>query len=276
MLWGQARSPTGFPVNSQQFHIDPPSYFRYNVIMIKIKSLIILCFLGFLSMGKAAADVHVIVESKFMYRSMERKTTLEYWVTDKKTYRKFNHRVQITRDDLGLTWNIDGKRKSYREKKIDTPGKPPSKEKVDIHTLEFDYEPVYHWTVKETGETKIINGFACRCFLVEGDSDFSEIQSTYWMCTDAKVPGAAQFHRLSLKRQESEKSGGGLLEILKKHKNSFPVLMEEVMEGPVASTSRHETTLLKLEETAAPPGIYDIPKGFGNSTPVKTGKGDGQ
>lgn len=237
--------------------------------MSKPKFLIAVLFLFFLLMGTAAADVHIVVESKFIYRSMERKTMLEYWVTDKKSYRKINHRVQITREDLGLTWTIDAKKKTYREKKIETGGKPLPKESVDIHTLEFDYEPVYDWTVKETGETKIINGFACRCFLAVGDSDFSEIRSKYWMCMETKVPGASQFHRLSLKRQERDESGGGLLEVLKKHKNSFPVFMEDVHEKPIAPTMRFETTLVTLEETTAPPGIYDIPEGFKKSSKRK-------
>lgn len=241
--------------------------------MSKIKFIITLCFLFFLFIGETAADVHIIVESKFIYRSMEQKTILEYWVTENKIYRKYRDRVQITREDLGLTWNIDVNRKSYMEKKIGYPGKPPSTENLDIHTLEFDYEPGYDWTVQKTGETKVINGFPCRCLLAEGESDFSEIRATYWMCTDVNVPGAEQFHRITLKRGESEKSRGGLLEILKTHKNSFPVFMEEVHEEPIAPSMRFQTTLVTLEETAAPPGIYDIPEGFKNTAPDKTGEG---
>ena len=138
--------------------------------------VIFFCFIPFvrtevMDVPKDAHDIHLVIETSRTYMDHTIKYTEEYWLADDKIYQKRNHRIFITRDDLGLVWSIDTKEKTYSERKIEIQSgleqEPEDKsdqqevQKEDIHNLGFHYEPDYDWEIKETDEVKEINGFPC-------------------------------------------------------------------------------------------------------------------
>lgn len=216
-----------------------------------------------------ATDIHLVLETSRAYMDHSIKYTDEYWLTDNKVYQKRNHRVFITRKDLGLIWSIDSRKKTYSERKIEIPSdlekdseeKSEKKEvqKADIHSLGFHYEPEYDWEIKETDEVKDINDISCRLFIAEGDADFSEINMKFCISTESEFPGAAELHDFILEQLEGDIEQEPVLETLKKYDNSFPVNQEKTVERAIAATLRYEINLIMLEMAEAPEGIYDLP-----------------
>lgn len=207
------------------------------------------------------ADVHVKTETSRLYMDFENKYPNELWLAEGKSYRKVMNRVFITRKDLGVRWLIDLGRKTYMEIKLEEE-KEPEKVEEDIHTVGLFYNPDYDWEIIDTGEEKEIVGFRCRCFLAEGDADFSEIISKYWICVDEKVPGGREFRDFMLEQVKNDPQRPKLYDLMQKYAAGFPAYREDTIENAIAPTMFYKIKLLKLEEMEAPPGIYDLPDGF--------------
>ncbi len=244
---------------------------------MKKYSLLFLVFFCIIFLSRTSAsdvhsDVHVVIETSRTYMDHTTKFTDEYWLTDDKIYQKRNNRVYITRKDLKLIWSIDSKEKTYSGRKIEdqsnlekkkgSKSKQKEIQKADIHDLGFHYEPDYEWEIKETDETKDINGFPCRLFLAEGQADFAEIILKFWICTEIQLPGAAEYHGFLMEELEGDVEQEPVLETLKKYKNSFPVYQEQIIENAISPTLHYETCLITLEITDAPQSIYDLPQGI--------------
>ena len=210
-----------------------------------------------------AADVHVKTETTRLYMDFETTYPNEVWIAEGKAYRKARDRVFITREDLGVRWFIDLAKKTYIEVEI----KPEEQEgqedrEEDIHTVGLFYYPEYDWEIKDTGEEKEIKGIRTRCFLAEGDADFAEIQSQYWICVDENIQGGREFRDYMLEQVKNDPQRPKLYDVMLKYAAGFPVYREDTIINAIAPTMYFKIKLLKLETAEAPPGIYEIPEGF--------------
>ena len=80
-------------------------------------ALIILLLLP--TVDLVLADVHIISEATRTYRERARNYTHELWLTEGKSYRKTGFYAYITREDLGIMWMLDLRKKTYRESKLE-------------------------------------------------------------------------------------------------------------------------------------------------------------
>lgn len=217
------------------------------------------------SLRSHAADVHAVVESSRTYMDFTRKYTNEYWIAKDKTCRKADTFIWITRKDLGLMWSINLRDNSYMEEKITPPKKPgqaPLKKQLDIHTLGWEYNPEYDWSIKKTGEKKDINGIPCELVTAQGEADFSEISLNLWLARDAKIPGSVELYNLTIDALRGDMQRGAIVEVLMKFKDRAPIHRIEIIENPIAPTIRQESQVKKLEKTEPPPKIYELPEGL--------------
>ena len=205
-----------------------------------------------------AGDVHAVVEGSRTYMDFTRKTVNEYWVSGEKIYRKAETYLFITRKDLGVEWSVNLKDNTYSERKTEVEG-PSAPEKEDIHTLGWEYNPRYDWEIRETGETKDINGQSCEHVVARGDADFSEITLHLWLAKD--VPGAMDFVQYMAEQLKMDRNRRGIGEILVKFRDRLPLEREEVIENPIAPTIRNIVKIIKIEASEPPPNIYELPQG---------------
>ena len=232
---------------------------------IKMRKTFVLSFALFLLLPGVtanASDVHATIENSRTYMDYTRTYVFEYWLTDIKSYIQRDNAVWITRKDLGLTWQIDLDERTYTEEKIKKNTGSKRSKVQDIHTLGMDYEPQYDWTVKDTGDTKNINGFPCRLFAASGDADFSEISLKFWICIEGQAYNRDEYRTFVLEQLKNDGRLKPLYGTLKKFKHSFPVLREENIESPIAPKMTRVVKVTKLERTDAPPKIYDLPEGL--------------
>jgi hypothetical protein len=224
----------------------------------------LLIIAGILAAGGAAlADTHVVVQSTRIYMDQETKVTLEYWIAPDRSVRTSPGRATITRDDLGLVWNLDLNAKSYTESLIRKPASPPPRPKPDMRKLWQDfYEPDYSWTIKDTGARKTVSGFDCREFRAAGEADFAEISAAYWVCLTPGLTGGKAFHDYFLGQYRGDSRLAALLKLLEENPEGFCALREEAVENSIAPATRVTTEMIRLEEAGAPPGTYEIPAGF--------------
>lgn len=208
-----------------------------------------------------SADVHVKTETTRFYMDYEMTYPNELWLTEGKTYRKVRNSVFITRKDLGIMWHFDLGKKTYTEMKLEGEGVLDKKE-GDIHIAGLFYDPDYDWEVVDTGEEKTINGFQSRCFLANGDADFAEAESTYWICVAENVPGGREFRDYMMEQVKDDPKRHKLHDLMQKYETGFPVYREDTFENAIAPTIFYKIKLLELEVAKAPTGIYDIPEGY--------------
>jgi len=231
--------------------------------MTRVAAGLFIVALFLSAVGTARADTHAVVESTRLYMDQETKMSFEYWIAGDRSSRSAAGRTTITRDDLGLAWNLDLGAKSYTETVIPKPPPPPSRQRLDMRKLWLDfYEPDFAWTIKETGASRPFNGIDCREFRAWGEADYAEMSAVYWICLAPDVPGAKAFHDYSLTQYRGISRMAALLKILEENSAGFCAYREETLENSIAPTIRATTTLKMLEEIEAPPGTYDVPAGF--------------
>ncbi len=231
---------------------------------MKRVAALLLAVTGFLSAdGRARADTHAVVESTRLYMDEETKVTFEYWIARDMSSRKANGRATITRDDLGLVWNLDLNEKTYTESALRKPAPKPSRRSSDMRKLWLDYyDPEYDWTITSTGAEKTIGGFNCREFKAVGEADFAEMSATYWVSLVPGVPGAQVFRDYTLSQYHGDSRLAALMKILEDYPDGVCVYREETVEHSIAPAARAKTGLSKLEVAEPPPGTYEIPSGF--------------
>jgi len=120
--------------------------------------------------------------------------------------------------------------------------------------------------VTDTGETKLINTFRCKKYLLKDSSGSVEFSSEIWVTTDI-LPALEQYGLawgVRIERSDSKLSfredSSGTPEEMRTIKG-FPVLITEIEHNQYVHRER-TLELLELKESPLPPNQFDLPKGL--------------
>ncbi len=108
--------------------------------------------------------LQAVVQTNFQYLNSTRTTKAEFWIVSQdRTYEKRGNQV---RRMLAIA--------------------PPPKEKVDIHTLGFDYEPNFRVVkVEDATGTRTVLGRTCQLATAWAIADYAEAHLRFWLCPQA-------------------------------------------------------------------------------------------
>ena len=207
-----------------------------------------------------AESLHLVVESQ-----LPQTTTVEYWITDDKTYERRGARVTISRQDLGVRWVINTQKGTYSETRLTSPARNEARVE-DVHTAGFSvsYEPEFVWTVTDSAEVKTINERPCRLTVATGIDDFAEMTLKLWLChtdrpaLDRKANGpvldSAQF------RYQNPVTFA--TDLLSKRPHVVLMDLEATVEPPTLPTKAYRVVVRTIENIVPPAGIFDLPAGI--------------
>lgn len=137
---------------------------------------------------------------------------------------------------------------------------PPKEEKFRIQEYGWDYEPVYEWSTKETGETTAIDGRMCAKILLTGEADYASNIREIWISKDAPIDLGRYYARVVEPNLEA-----ALLPVYRAVpalKDGLAVKTVITWERPIGNPMIWENVLTKLEATAPPAGIYELPSDY--------------
>jgi len=84
--------------------------------------------------------------------------------------------------NLGKRWILNQRTKKYLEESISAPaGLTHQGREIPDPGIRWDYEPVYEWTAKETGETADIDGRKCRKVVLTAEADYASETREIWV-----------------------------------------------------------------------------------------------
>ncbi len=210
-----------------------------------------------LPVSPPSSDLHLLVESQFVYLSAVRTTTIETWIAQGKTASRLGDRLTIRREDLAVRWRIDLKAGTYTEDKL-TPAGPPLPPKPDIHTAGYDYEPEFDWVTREGGQEMTIAGRPCAQFVSTGDADYAEATVKFWVCEP--IPGVSHAVNDSmLSSMRSQSARKMVLETAAKRGKGWVLAVEETQEPAIAPTLTMKITAKTLEAAPLPPETFELP-----------------
>jgi len=192
--------------------------------------------------------------------------TSEVWIGESKTYLREGAVVTITRPDLHKRWIVNQRTKKYLEEPYPSPpSAPPQKAPFRIQEYGWDYEPVYEWSAKATGEAAVIDGRTCEKIVLTGEADYGSEVREIWIAKDVPVDLPAYMSQILEPNLEA-----ALVPLYRETsllRSGLAVKTVTTMERPIAHPIVYENVLTKVEKTDAPSGTYDLPPGF---TPAKT------
>jgi len=212
--------------------------------------------------GPARADDHVVGELRrsYMGRTYPAQPS-EAWLGADRTYIRDGGVIIITRLDLGKRWIVFTGRKKYLEESLSLPLEnkgpaPPER----LQEYGFDYEPRYEWTVHETAESATLGGLACRKYVVRGDAEYAEEVREMWVAESPPVDAKAYFERVVKPGLDP-----AWVRIYEHHgalRRGLVMKSVATTEPAIAPTTVVEVLVTKLETSAPPAGIYDLPSGL--------------
>ena len=212
--------------------------------------------------GRVGADDHIVTESSrtYMGRTTPPRAT-ETWLRDGAVAVRSPGTTTIIRFDLKKRWTIVDQNKKYFEEPLEAAAPASSAAKIRIQEMGFDYEPVFAWTVTETGDTRTINGLACRKVIAQGEADYAEERREMWVAGSVAIN--LDRHRTLMVERDTDPT---MAELSRKS----PVLtsgiaMETtiVRTPPIAPEMTWVFRVAKLEGgVTAPAGMYEIPPGY--------------
>jgi len=207
----------------------------------------------------SAADDHIAGSMKrtYMGRTFPPQTS-EVWIADGKSSVRDGVVTIITRNDLGKKWILNQRTKKYLEESISPQPAPPSKtEKFRIQEYGWDYEPVYEWSAKETGEIAEINGLKCIKVLLAGEADYASETREIWISKD--VPIDLKRYYSQFVEPGLEPAIRGVYRSVSALRNGLAVKTITTQERPIGNPFVWENVLTKAEKSEPPAGIYELP-----------------
>lgn len=208
----------------------------------------------------AVQDDHIVIEGSRTYMGNVMPVRTEIWIGDEPVWYSSGRLAIIFRYDLGKRISLNPARKLYFEEPLAETASQEPAEPERIQEAGWNYAPVFEWTLRDTGEEKVIDGLTCRLVILEGDADYSEEVREYWISADAPID-IDRYYRLIASRELRD----GLRALYEK----TPLLREGLAmesrtttENPIAPTIVVASRISKLETAEPPPGIYDVPPDF--------------
>jgi len=190
--------------------------------------------------------------------------TSEVWIAEAKTYVREGTVATITRHDLGKRWILNPRTKKYLEEPLAaapaSPNAPPKEDKLRIQQYGWDYVPVYVWSVKETGETAVIDGRTCAKIILTGEADYATESRELWVANDILIDTSRYYARIV--EPNLDPLLRPLYSATPSLKTGLAVKTVTTEERPIGNPIIWENVLTKAEKAEAPAGIYDLPSGF--------------
>ena len=208
------------------------------------------------------ADDHVVSELRrsYMGRTYPAQPS-EVWLGADRTYVRDGAVVIITRTDLGKRWTVLPGRKKYLEEPLPVPVKDKGPAApVRLQEYGFDYEPRYEWTVRETADSATLGGLACRKYVVRGDAEYAEEVREMWVTESPPIDAKAYFERVV--KPGLDPAWAKIYEHHGALRRGLVMKSVTATEPAIAPTTVVEVLVTKLETSAPPAGIYDLPSGL--------------
>jgi len=228
--------------------------------------------LGWAMVFQAAAPpsepaTHVTLEREFVFMSSSRVTRIEQWFAGDRKWEKRGGSTVVTRRDLGVRWVIDENGKTYTEVSLREESAPPPVPASDLRVAGFNYEPVFDWTVSESGKTRMIQGRSCSELRVDGDADYAETSFSFWLCPRGERDPSpdANASLLELARNPSVRDFASAQ--LRQRGDPLLMMIEERTEPAISPVMVTSLRIAALESAVPPPGLFELPPGVKKEAP---------
>jgi hypothetical protein len=184
----------------------------------------------------------------------------QIWVGDEAVHISRGRSVVLLRFDLEKRITLNPERELFlAEPLAEAPSAAPE-EPERIQEVGWDYVPDYDWTLRDTGEERVVDGRTRRLVVLEGDADYAEEVRELWVSGDVPVD-VDRYFRLVASREPT----GGLPALFERTpilRDGFIVESRTTTENPIAPTIILETRVVKMETAEPPPGIYEVPPDY--------------
>ncbi len=209
----------------------------------------------------AAPDDHIVSQQSRTYMgNTTPPMTQEVWVSDQAVWMSSGRTTALLRFDLGKRFYLNAAQKRFYEDDLAGSVAPAETAPERIQEVGWNYVPAYDWTLRDTGEDKVIDGRTCRRLILDGDADYAEEVREYWVSRDVPID-LGRYYRLLAKRELR----GQLLTIYEATpllREGFVVESRTTTENPIAPTMVWVNKVTKLEKADPPAGIYEVPSDF--------------
>ena len=231
--------------------------------MFKNKLTFYLLFLFAVMMTTVAkADGHLMIEQirKYMNNPSPKAIT-EIWIGEQAFYVKNGRMIVIYRKDLGKVWTIFPARKKYYEEQINSPVKNEEENNNDksFHKTGYDYEPVFDYVLNETKKTEKIKEIDCRQIIALGDADYAQDNIEIWFSKNVPID-LGGLYKEAVKYTISS-DFDKVYKLYPELYNNLVLRSKETVENAIAPAIIYEREVSKVEKSAPPENIYEIPSG---------------
>lgn len=213
--------------------------------------------------GWVRADDHVMVEMVRTYMgNISKPRQSEKWISAQRVYSRTGGPVAtLTCYDLGKVYTIHTGTRRYLEEPLPAGPKPAAAaEGTRIQEAGFNYEPVFQWEFRDTGEEKVIEGRPCRHFILTGDADYAEEIRHLWI-TSALPVDLPRYWNHHLRMETTPELAG----LYRQHPEIRQGLAQEtkiLTENAVAPAIEWNIRLILVETADPPAGLYEVPAGY--------------
>lgn len=200
-----------------------------------------------------------------------RDAEITYWLGDDRALRDDGATAALLRGDQDRLYIINHADETYSvlDLPVDLMSLLPEQSRQQMEQMLQAMEMTA--TVEPTDDEKEVNGYSARRYEVVLENQMGmKIESTVWATEEIDVD-LESFHRMSRAMASLQPGGAGVVEELMQVAG-LPVLMESQIEGMGSSmTSREE--LVSAETKDAPPGTFEVPEGYEETTFNPMGQG---
>jgi len=228
---------------------------------IRLTSFLVIALVAAAAAAFAAPDDNIVLQQTRTYMGNTMPPmTQEIWVSDQAVWMSSGRTAVLLRFDLGKRFYLNPSQKRYYEEPLAETAAAESTASERIQEVGWNYVPEYDWTLRDTGEEKVIDGRTCRRLVLDGDADYAEEIREYWLSRDVPID-MDRYYRLLTKR-ELRGQLLALYETTPLLRQGFIVESRTTAENPIAPTMVWTAKVTKLEKADPPAGIYEVPADF--------------
>ncbi|MDH4197852.1 MAG: hypothetical protein OEW05_10620 [Candidatus Aminicenantes bacterium] len=229
--------------------------------LVSIMVVVLFAAAGAAAPAFAAPDDHIVSQQSRTYMgNTTPPMTQEMWVGDQAVWMFSGRVTALLRFDLGKRFYLNAAQKRYYEEPLTDSVTPAPTAPERIQEVGWNYVPEYDWTLRDTGEEKVIDGRTCRRLILDGDADYAEEVREVWVSRDVPID-LGRYYRLLTERELR----GQLLAIYETTpllREGFILESRTTTENPIAPTIVWTSKVMKLEKADPPVGIYELPSDF--------------